>query len=81
MDHLPENMEVTFDTQSVSLDITGTETALDKISTSDFTLSADCSDLQPGENSVKITVNMSDNAKASKVSVVEPEVRMILHAS
>lgn len=81
LENRPEKAEITFDTQSVSLDITGTETALDKISTSDFTLSADCSDLQPGENTVKIKVRMSENAKASKVSVAEPEVRMVLHES
>ena len=78
LNDLPDRYSVTYDTQSVTIEISGTETALDKISTSDFTLSADCGNLQPGENTVTINVEMSENAIESKVSVTEPKMKLII---
>lgn len=67
-----------FDDQSVSIEIRGTDTSLDSLSSEDFTLSVDCSELKEGKNSVEVTVELSERAKQSEVTVSPVKVDITL---
>lgn len=75
---LSEGFEAAFEDQSVSIEIRGTDTSLDSLSSEDFTLSVDCSQLEEGTNSVDVSVELSERAKQSEVSVSPVKVDIIM---
>ena len=78
MTGLKEGREAAFDDQSVSVEIRGTDTSLDSLSSEDFTLSVDCSELEEGTNSVEVMVELSERAKQSEVTVSPVKVDITL---
>lgn len=75
---LSEGFEAAFEDQSVSIEIRGTDTSLDSLSSEDFILSVDCSQLEEGTNSVDVSVELSERAKQSEVSVSPVKVDIIM---
>lgn len=55
--------------QSVTIEVKGTDTALDSLSSEDFMLSADCSSLTDGTGMVSVEVALSERAQGADVSV------------
>lgn len=75
---LSEGFEAAFEDQSVSIEIRGTDTSLDSLSSEDFILSVDCSQLEEGTNSVDVSIELSERAKQSEVSVSPVKVDIIM---
>ena len=74
---VPEGLSASV-TGNVTLNITGTEVQLNQVTAADFTLTADCSALSEGKNTVKIDVSLSDKAKSNGIKTDTPYIEVKL---
>lgn len=79
LESVPEGMSALV-SGSVELTVAGTDEQLQNVSAADFTLSADCSQLSEGKHSVKIKVDISENAQSQGVKTDTPSVEIKIQA-
>ena len=79
LESVPEGMSALV-SGSVELTVEGTDEQLQNVSAADFTLSADCSQLSEGKHSVKIKVDISENAQSQGVKTDTPSVEIKIQA-
>lgn len=78
MTDLPDGYEATCGEQSVTLEVRGTDSSMESLSSEDFTLSADCSSLEEGDNTVELVVTLSERAEQAEVTVTPVTVTITL---
>ena len=76
MTGVPDGMDAVCDDQSVTIEVRGTDSSMEALSSEDFTLSADCSSLTAGTSTVKLAVELSDRAKQAEVTVSDVSVNI-----
>ena len=64
------------DDQSVTIEVRGTDSSIEALSSEDFTLSADCSQLDVGTNTVTLSVELSERAKQAEITVSSVSVNI-----
>ena len=75
---VPDGKTAACDDQSVTLEVRGTDSSIEALSSEDFTLSADCSQLTDGTNKVTLSVELSDRAKQAEITVSSVSVNITL---
>ena len=75
---LGKNYRADLNEPSVTVEVRGTENALDSLSSEDFTLSADCSGLSPGMREVPLEVTLSERAKQNDVTVNPGQIELTI---
>jgi YbbR domain-containing protein len=73
---LSKGLTAEFTSQSVEIEVKGTESVLDSLSSSDFKLTADCSSLTEGTHTVTLTAELSEQAEDVSVSTADVEVKI-----
>ena len=73
---VPSGRTAVLKDKSVSIEVKGTDTALDSLSSADFTLSVDCSALSSSGGMAAVNVTMSDKAEEADVTVSNAEVEV-----
>lgn len=76
--NLSDGLNVTYDSQSISLTVYGTGTSLEEISTQDFAMHIDCGGLTAGTHQVTVAVDISTAAKDAGISVDNPVVTITI---
>ncbi len=66
---IPSGKTASCDDQSVSIEVRGTDSSIESLSSEDFTLSADCSQLDTGTHEVTLSVELSERAKQAEITV------------
>ena len=78
MTGVPDGMDAVCDDQSVTIEVRGTDSSIEALSSEDFTLSADCSSLTAGTSTVKLAVELSNRAKQAEITVSDVSVNIIV---
>ena len=78
MTGVPDGMDAVCDDQSVTIEVRGTDSSMEALSSEDFTLSADCSSLTAGTSTVKLAVELSNRAKQAEITVSDVSVNIIV---
>ena len=76
MTGVPDGMDAVCDDQSVTIEVRGTDSSIEALSSEDFTLSADCSSLTAGTSTVKLAVELSNRAKQAEITVSDVSVNI-----
>ncbi len=75
---VPAGKTATCDDQSVSIEVRGTDSSIESLSSEDFTLSADCSQLDTGTHEVTLSVELSERAKQAEITVSSVSVNITI---
>lgn len=75
---VPDGKTAVCDDQSVTVEVRGTDSSIEALSSEDFTLSADCSQLNDGANKVTVSVELSDRAKQAEITVSSVSVNITM---
>lgn len=75
---VPDGQTAACDDQSVTIEVRGTDGSIESLSSEDFTLSADCSQLNEGSNTVTLSVELSERAKQADITVSTVSVNITL---
>lgn len=75
---VPDGQTAACDDQSVTIEVRGTDGSIESLSSEDFKLSADCSQLNEGSNTVTLSVELSERAKQADITVSTVNVNITL---
>ena len=75
---VPAGKTATCDDQSVSIEVRGTDSSIESLSSEDFTLSADCAHLDTGTHEVTLSVELSERAKQAEITVSSVSVNITI---